>query len=147
MNKYKKIDFNTNDLNSLSANDIKKAADHWFRKYLLSKAKRNSFDKIYCPLKKRWYSEDMMHVCHYIDRVKTILRYDETNCILCCKESNTIDAQTNVEGYRSLHHKDFEEFLGEEDLAYLLTQAKKVIQTNKQSYIRFIENLKTEINE
>ena len=36
MKKYRKLDFNTEDLESLSNSELKKVADHWLRQYLLN---------------------------------------------------------------------------------------------------------------
>lgn len=108
---HKKIDFETTDLEGLSASQLKRVADYWLRKYLLHKAKKRG-GKIYCPLKKRWYPESKMHVSHYIDRgVSMHTRYSLKNCHLISESSNVWDAKVIVEGYKSKHHKEYGEYL------------------------------------
>lgn len=50
MKEYKKLDFNTEDLESLNNSDLKKIADYSLRHYLLSTQGLNYY---FCPLKKK----------------------------------------------------------------------------------------------
>lgn len=84
------------------------------RKYFLDKAERDRLGRIFCPLKKKWYTEDNMQVCHFIDRFNTRLRYEEDNLLLASKESNYYDSRIQVKGYKSKHHMDYELYIGEE---------------------------------
>ena len=47
--KYKKLDFNTEDLENLSNSDLKKIADYELRQYLLRR--EGNLNYIFCPLK------------------------------------------------------------------------------------------------
>ena len=110
MKKYKKLDFNTEDLENLSNSDLKKVADYWLRNYLL----RNTTgfgERVWCPIKKQSYHKDQIHCCHYYDRAIMSLRYDLRNVHLISAVSNTFDAQVPKEGYKSLHHYDYEQLL------------------------------------
>jgi hypothetical protein len=109
---YKKLDFEEKNLSKLNISDLKKVADYSLRKYLLSKQNTN---KVYCPLKKQWFSRDRVHVAHFIDRGKSMwTRYDLMNCHLISATSNTFDAQVPCEGYKSKHHREYELWLIEE---------------------------------
>lgn len=139
-----KIDYNTTDFTSLKTSELKRLADYWFRKYLLSKAEKNRANKIYCPLTKKWYKEDKMHVCHYIDRIILKTRYSEDNCILGSSYSNTYEAQVPKEGYKSLHHYRLEEFLGSKKIKKLLQESKDIIIFAREDYINLINKFRNE---
>lgn len=131
------IDFNTEDLESLKHSELKRVADYWLRQYLLKKATiRNG--RIKCPLKNKWFPINKMHVCHYIDRGVMCLRYDLTNCHLISEQSNVWDSRELVEGYKSKHHKDYEIYLGEKNIKYLLDMSKKICIFAKEDYIKKI---------
>ena len=143
MKKYKKLDFNTQDLESLSNSDLKKIADYELRQYLL----RNHSHQYYtCPLKNKKYPVDQMHACHYIDRQCMALRYNLRNVHLISAISNTFDAQVQVDGYKSKHHKEYEEFLveeyGSEVLDFLREKSKEVKIFYKEDYIKVINKFR-----
>ena len=143
MKKYKKLDFNIQDLENLSNSDLKKIADYELRQYLL----RNHPHQYYtCPLKNKKYPVDQMHACHYIDRQCMALRYDLRNVHLISAVSNTYDAQVQVEGYKSKHHKEYEEFLieeyGSEVLDFLREKSKEVKIFYKEDYIEVINKFR-----
>ncbi len=143
MKRYKKLDFNTKDLESLSNSDLKKIADYELRQYLL----RNHPHQYYtCPLKNKKYPVDQMHACHYIDRQCMALRYNLRNVHLISAISNTFDAQVQVDGYKSKHHKEYEEFLveeyGSEVLDFLREKSKEVKIFYKEDYIEVINKFR-----
>jgi hypothetical protein len=142
--KSKNFNFNTEDYDSLSISQLKRQADYWFRYYLLKKVKRDGIRKIYCPLTNRYYSEKYIHICHFIDRGKSMpLRYSEDNCILCSSYSNTFEAQELVEGHKSLHHKKFAEYLGEKKVGKLLELSNKLTIFARQDYIDLIKKFRS----
>lgn len=143
--KYKKIDYNTEDLESLSNSDLKKIADYELRQYLL----RNTTgfgERVWCPIKKQSCHKDQMHACHYIDRQCMVLRYDLKNVHLISAVSNTFDAQVQVEGYKSKHHKEYEEFLieeyGSDVLDFLREKSKEIKIFYKDDYIEIINKFR-----
>lgn len=137
----KKLDFQTDDLESLSISDLKKLADYWLRQYLLRQP-----NALYCPIKKRNYSVDKMQVAHFVDRNVNCLRYSLDNCHMISEQSNMWDAQIPKEGYKSLHHFDYEQFLlseyGEDFVKDLKERAKNICILNKNDYICIIEKFK-----
>ena len=141
MKKYKKLDFNTEDLESLSNSDLKKIADHELRNFLL---KGETY--LWCPIKKRTYHKDKMHCCHFIDRGIMSLRYDLKNVHLISAVSNTFDAQVQAEGYKSKHHYEYELYLrsiyGDEVMKYLLDKSKEVVIFYKTDYIKIINEFR-----
>lgn len=112
--KYKKLDYNIEDLESLSNSDLKKLADHELRCSYLLKSTAGFGKRLWCPLKKQSYHKDQMQVAHFFDRHILSLRWDLFNCHLISKESNEYDSKIMVECYKSKHHKEYEEFLIEE---------------------------------
>lgn len=140
--KYKKLDFNTEDLENLSNSDLKKVADYELRQYLLRTVKNTQF----CPIKKRMVDTYNMQVAHFIDRQCMALRYDLRNCHLISKFSNEFDAQVQVDGYKSKHHKEYEEFLveeyGSEVLDFLREKSKEVKIFYKEDYIEVINKFR-----
>ena len=145
MKKYKKLDFNTEDLESLSNSDLKKVADYELRNYLL----RNTTgfgERVWCPIKKQSYHKDQIHCCHYYDRAIMSLRYDLRNVHLISAVSNTFDAQVPKEGYKSLHHYDYEQLLikeyGSEVLDSLRERSKEVKIFYKEDYIEVINKFR-----
>ena len=141
----KRIDYNTEDLESLSNSELKRLADYWMRQYLLNNASGFG-ERIWCPVKKQSYHKDKMHSCHYIDRQCMILRYDLRNVHLISAVSNTFDAQVQVEGYKSKHHKEYEEFLvseyGDSVLDFLREKSKEIKIFYKQDYIEVINKFR-----
>ena len=143
MKKYKKLDFKTEDLESLSNSDLKKVADYELRQFLLRKAGNNY---IFCPIKKKNFPQENMHCCHYYDRGIMSLRYDLKNVHLISAVSNTFDAQVQVEGYKSKHHYEYELYLrsiyGDEVMKYLLDKSKEVVIFYKTDYIKIINEFR-----
>ncbi len=143
MKKYKKLDYNEQDLESLSNSDLKKLGDYWLRNWLLSKQDSTYY---FCPLKKKSYSADNMHVAHFIDRGIINTRFCLINCHLVSAVSNTYDAQVQVEGYKSLHHKDYELYLieeyGEETVEDLKRRGKELKMFTQKDYIEIIKKFR-----
>jgi len=141
--KTKRLDFNTDDYDKLSISELKRTADYWLRQYLLSQQESTYY---FCPIKNRSYSADNMHCCHFIDRGIMSLRYDLRNVHLISAISNTYDAQVQVEGFKSKHHKEYEEFLIEEygfDVLDYLRERSKIIKVfQREDYIEVIEKFK-----
>ena len=143
MKKYKKLDYNEEDLESLSNSDLKKLSDYWLRNWLLSKQDSTYY---FCPLKKKSYSADNMHVAHFIDRGIINTRFCLINCHLVSAVSNTYDAQIQVEGYKSLHHRDYELYLieeyGEEAVEDLKRRGKELKMFTQKDYIEIIKKFR-----
>lgn len=143
--KYKKLDYNTENLESLSNSDLKKVADYWLRQYLLNHA-IGFGERVWCPIKKQSYHKNDVHCCHYYDRGIMSLRYNLKNVHLISAVSNTFDAQVQVEGYKSKHHKEYQEFLIEKygsDVLYFLREKSKEIKIlYKQDYIDVINKFR-----
>lgn len=141
----KKLDYNEEDLESLSNSDLKKLSDYWLRQYLLSMQESTYY---FCPLKKKSYSADNMHVAHFIDRGIINTRFCLINCHLVSAVSNTYDAQVQTEGYKSLHHKDYESFLineyGEETVEDLKRRGKDLKMFTQKDYIEIIKKFRNE---
>lgn len=147
MKKYKKLDYNTEDLESLSNSDLKKLADYWLRQYLIH-ASSGFGKKVWCPLKNQSYHVSQMHVAHFYDRGIMNTRYDLMNCHLISSNSNTFDAQMQVEGYKSKHHKEYQEFLikkyGQEEFDKLEERSKELKVFYKEDYINIINKFRNE---
>jgi len=143
--KYKKLDYDTEDLESLSNSELKKIADYELRNYLLRTTARMG-DRYWCPIKKKSYHKVDMHCCHYVDRGVMNLRYDLKNVHLISAVSNTYDAQVQVEGYKSKHHKEYEEFLiveyGSDVLSFLAEKSKELKVFYKEDYIKVINKFR-----
>jgi hypothetical protein len=146
--KYKKLDYNTEDLESLSNSDLKKVADYWLRQYLL-KNSENVNGKYLCPIKNKWYTPDKIQVCHYIDRGYSMWnRYFLKNCHLMSEETNCWDSKILVDGYKSKHHKEYQEFLiekyGQEEFDKLTELSKEMKIFYKEDYIEIIKKFRNE---
>lgn len=141
--KYKKLDYNAENLESLSNSELKKLADYWLRQYLLENHPHQYFT---CPLKNKKYPVDQMQVAHFFDRHILSLRWDLFNCHLISKESNEYDSKIMVEGYKSKHHKEYEELLIEEYGSNIIEVLESKIDISrpftKQDYIETIENFR-----
>lgn len=145
---YKKIDYQTDNLESLTNSQLKKVADYWLRQFLIKKAeKRNGL--FYCPLKNRYYPENKIQVAHFCDRASMCTRYSIDNCHLISEASNSWDAQIPTEGYKSKHHKEYEEWLrekiGEKKFEELLEMSQKFCTFAKEDYIEIINDFKDAI--
>ena len=145
MMKSKKLDYNTEDLDSLSNSDLKKVADYWLRQFLINSSSRFG-ERVWCPLKKQSYHISKMHVAHFFDRGIMNTRYDLKNCHLISANSNTFDAQVQVEGYKSKHHKEYEDFLikeyGQEEFDKLTERSKELKVFYKEDYIGIINKFR-----
>lgn len=138
--KYKKLDYNTEDLEVLSNSELKKVADYSLRQYLLRREGSNNY--IHCPLKNKFYPIEVMEVAHFIDRGIMNTRYDLCNCHLISKASNSFDAQVQKEGYKSLHHYDYEQYLGEQIVKDLRERSKELKIFYKEDYIKVINKFR-----
>lgn len=138
--KNKKLDYNTGDLESLSNSELKKVADYWLRQYLLRR--EGNVNYLFCPLKNKNYPIENMQVAHYIDRGVMNTRYDLNNCHLVSRQSNEWDAQVPKEGYKSLHHYEYEQYLGEQLVADLKERGKKIKIFYKEDYIEIINKFR-----
>jgi hypothetical protein len=143
--KHKKLDYNTEDLESLSNSELKKLGDYWLRQYLLNNTV-GSGEIIYCELKKRNYHKDQMQVAHFFDRHILQLRFNLTNCHLISKESNEYDSKIMVDNYKSKHHKEYEEWLKQkygEDIVEVLRNEIDISKPfTKQDYIETINKFR-----
>ena len=138
-----RLDFNMENLHSLSTSDLKRVADYWLRQYLL-RYSSGFGERIWCPLKKQSYHVSKMQVAHFIDRACMNTRYDLDNCHLVSEQSNVWDAQIPKEGYKSLHHYEYEMWLGEEKVKILLEKSKIISKFAKEDYIEIINSFKNE---
>lgn len=138
--KYKKLDYNTEDLESLSNSDLKKLGDYWLRQYLLKREGNHNY--IFCPLKSKNYPIENMQVSHFIDRNIMHTRYDLCNCHLISDKSNMWDSKVPKEGYKSLHHYDYEQYLGKQITEDLKERAKNIELFSKEDYIEIINKFR-----
>lgn len=146
MRKYpKKLDYNTEDLESLSNSELKKLGDYWLRDYLL-RTSTGFGERVWCPIKKQSYHKDQIHCCHYEDRIHPWTRYSLLNVHLLSAQSNTWDSQIMVEGHKSKHHKEYGEWLieeyGVEILNTLRKEAKRTDSFRKEDYIEVINKFR-----
>ena len=145
MKSKKKLDYKTENLNTLSGGDLRKIADHELRQYLLRTTENNN-GNYYCPLKKRTYPASKMHVSHFYDRHKINTRYSLDNCFLISEQSNMWESQIPYEGYKSKHHYEYEmwlyEEIGEEKFEKLLHDSKKLCIFTKSDYIELINKFR-----
>lgn len=138
--KSKAFDFNTTEYDKLSISQLKRQADYWLRQFLL-KRENNSY-YMHCPLRDRSYPQDKMECAHYIDRAIMNTRYDLTNVHLVSKQSNSYDSRVQVEGYKSKHHYDYEQYLGEQIVKDLRERSKEIKIFQRQDYIEVIEKFR-----
>lgn len=137
-----KIDFQNPDLEKYSTSMLKKVADYWLRQYLLSKTKSKN-GRFLCPLKNKWYNEKQMNVAHFIDRGKIWTRYDLKNCHLISETSNQWDSKIPSEGFKSLHHKEYEihlkDLYGSQIIEELRNMSENKNPFPKSKYIELIK--------
>jgi hypothetical protein len=143
--KSKTFDFNTKEYDKLSISQLKRQADYWLRQSLLNEV--GNSDYIFCPIKERKYHKSQMEVAHYIDRGYSMwTRYNEMNCKLISKQSNSFDAQIIVEGYKSKHHKEYTEYLltefGQKYIDDLHRVAGNKNLFTREDYIQTIEKFR-----
>lgn len=143
-NNYKKIDFDSEDYLRFSISELKRVADFWLRRYLLTFSKKH-LGKYFCPLKKKYFSEKNMEVAHFIPRMNLITRYDLDNCHLVSKQSNTWDSKIAVEGYSSLHIKDYSEYLGYDKVKELIEKSSSNKSMQRLDYVDKIKEFKKAI--
>lgn len=145
--KYRKLDYDTKDLESLSSSDLKKVADYALRTYLLNNSE-NVGNYYWCPLKKCSYQSNKMHVAHFHDRNRLNTRYNLDNCWLISEQSNVWEAQIPSEGYKSKHHYEYEiwllEKIGKKKFEELLQESKKLVIFTKSDYIELINKFRNE---
>lgn len=143
----KNFDFSTEEYDKLSISQLKKQADYWMRQYLLRETE-SRFGKYFCPLKKAWLPANQMEVAHFIDRSFMWSRYELKNCHLVSKQSNSFDAQILKEGYKSLHHFDYESYLkdeyGENTIKVLLDMSEEKLIFGRENYIEKIKFFRDE---
>lgn len=124
----------------MSISQLKKEADKQLRIYLLKKHSKNGLVK--CPLKNKWFPDNKVHVSHYIDRACMVLRYDLDNCHLISSQSNMWDAKVPKEGFKSLHHFEYEQYLGADMVTNLKDKSKELVILYKEDYIEIIKKFK-----
>lgn len=144
-NRY--FDFRTEDYDSLTVSQLKQQADYFLRQYLLSSTE-NQNGWYTCPLTNKSLRENDLHVCHFIDRSHNCTRYDLRNCHLASAYSNTFESQIKEEGYKSLHHKKYKEFLilkyGKNIIEELLTLKNNFCIFAREDYISIIKKFRYE---
>jgi hypothetical protein len=145
--KYKKLNYRTKELESLSTSELQKIADYSLRQYLLRNSE-NVGNYYWCPIKEKSYPSNKMHVAHFHDRHRLNTRYSLDNCFLISEQSNKWDSQVNYEGYKSKHHYEYEIWLrkkiGEENFENLLADSKKLVIFAKEDYIKLINKFRNE---
>jgi len=104
--------------------------DKAFRQYLLNKATKDKWGNYFCPLLEKWVVESQIQVCHYIPRMYRGTRWDETNCILCSKQTNEGENEF-VEGVGNIHLNRFRKYLGLGTVMYL-DEIKENKLTNRE---------------
>lgn len=133
-------------IDKLTTNELKNLCDSLLRDFLIKKAIKNSFGNIYCPLTKRWWSHDKLHVCHIIDRGKMSTRFNPANVFLGSSYSNLFESKIMVKGYQSLHHKKIEDEFGRDIIDFLEEQSKERKVYSREEYYDLIDFYKREID-
>lgn len=129
-----------------TTNCLKKEADKLLREYLLKYTEKIN-GKYFCPLKKKYYDEKQMDVAHFIDRGIYHLRWDLRNVHLISRLSNRIEAQVPLKGFKSLHHKEYGEYLKEKGyFEDLIKESKERRVLKREDIIHTIEFLRNGIN-
>lgn len=139
-----RLDYNTEEFDKLKTSQLKRMADYWLRQYLLKNSESKKGKMYRCPIKKKLYPPNKMHVAHFIDRGHMNTRYDLDNVCLISEESNMWDAQIPMEGYKSKHHKEYEEYLGPDKVERLLHKSKEIRRLRFEDYIELIKKFKNE---
>lgn len=136
------MNYKTKNLEGLKTSELKKLCDYEFRQLLLFKAERHGLGLLWCPLRGTYHAEGEMHVSHFIDRHHMHLRYDEDNCHLISAASNMWDSKEPYEGYKSLHHYEYEKYLrnkiGDKKVDKLLDNKINLSIFGRQRYIKLI---------
>lgn len=123
-----------------SISQLKKEADKLLRQYLLSI--KSVEGRVKCPIKNKWYPNNKVNVSHFIDRACMELRYDLDNCHLLSEQSNMWDSKIPKEGYKSLHHYDYEQYLGKDKVKELIERSKKITILYRADYLNLIKKFK-----
>tara|TARA_R110002033_G_scaffold168440_1_gene208251 strand:- start:110 stop:541 length:432 start_codon:yes stop_codon:yes gene_type:complete len=138
-----KLDYNTKDFKDLKISELKRIAEYFFRKHLLSAAIRNARGEIFCPLKERWYGESEVQVAHFRDRNHLDTAFDLDNCNLISKISNVWDAKEPYKEYKSLHHYEYENWLrkkiGDKKVDKLLDNTRNYTIFARDVYLKTID--------
>lgn len=142
-----KLDFNTKDYKNLKISELKRIAEYWFRQHLLSTVERDYLNRIKCPLKNKWYKEDKIQVAHFKDRNHLDTAFDLDNCHLVSEQSNMWDSKIPKEGYKSLHHYEYEMYLktilSEKKMSKLLDSNRNLTIFARDVYIKAINEHRT----
>ena len=133
-------------IDKLSTNELKSLCDSLLREFLIKKAEKNDFGRIFCPLEKRWLSEDKLHVCHIIDRGKMITRFNPANVFLGSANSNLFESKIMTKGYQSLHHKRIEDVFGEDLMIFLKELSEERKLYSREDYLDLITFFREEID-
>ena len=143
-----RVDYNCTDdeLYKYSISKLKRVADHWLRRFLISKSRTSNNGLLVCFLTGRSYDESDLHVAHLFQRGLMSVRYNEYNCNLINKWSNTFDDQIyNEELYgKGVTKQIFEytnKFISEFGLdAYeeLKDDSDDIIYRDKDDYVDLI---------
>lgn len=134
------------ELYKYSISKLKRVADYWLRKLLMRYSKIKNNGSLVCFLTGRAYGEEDLHVAHLFPRGNMSVRYDEHNCNLINKWSNTFDDQVYDEelyGKGATKHifqytnKFISEF-GEEKYEELKSASEDIIYRDKDDYVDLI---------
>ena len=130
----------------LSTYELKSLCDSLLRDFLIKKAEKNDFGKIFCPITKRWLSEDNLHVCHIIDRGKMSTRFNPANVFLGSSYSNLFESKILYTGHQSLHHKKIEDAFGKDLMDFLQKLSEERKLYSREEYLDLIKFFREEIN-
>jgi len=76
----------------MTVKNLKRNLIKTIREYMLFHAERDKDNNIKCFITGKYFSEDNIHVCHYISRGKNKFSYDVRNNLrLCCVYTNTYE--------------------------------------------------------
>lgn len=127
-------------VSKLKISELKKLLDFLYRKKLLLRMESRG-GKFLCPLTNKYYPISKAQVCHFIDRANLNLRWDDDNCVMCSEKSNYWDSQKHSYTSRSIHHEDFEIYLGNEKVKDLLNRSLERKSFTRYDYISVLENI------
>ena len=79
-----RVDYNCTDdeLYKYSISKLKRVADHWLRRFLISKSRTSNNGLLVCFLTGRSYDESDLHVANLFQRGLMSVRYNEYNLSL-----------------------------------------------------------------
>ena len=128
-------------------------ADRLHRQYLIAKAPKSSRGHIQCFITKSWFPAEFLEVAHYIDRNRLCVRYDDHNCHLVIKSSNSGDNNIYNEklyGELSKHHFEYKEQLiieyGLPIFEELMNYKENCAGLSREDYENYIQEFKEVIN-